>query len=420
MIERRADQFRLEPTSEQQQKFRRIAGCRRWVRHRALEIQLKRLDEKQPLLTYYDLAKLLTEWRNAPNTEWLAESPVHTQQAVLRDLDKTFRQWRNGKCKLPRFKKRGCGDSFRYPDHKQIKFDFKTQDDEGRKVLPKIFLPKVGWVKFRQSRQLSGEVCNATLVCRAGHWDVSIQVEKELSPEPIPQTAENTIAGDIGMSLFLQLSDGSKIEKPKNIQRIEETLTIAQRKLSRMKPGSKNYTRQKKRIQRLHKKVACARRDFLHKTSTQLSKNHAYVKLEDARVSRMIQTPESEQHKEEGKTRKSMSRFNRGLLDLGWSMFLFYLDYKLRARGGGLIVVNPAYTSQECSLCHFIHEDNRPSRDQFHCLACHHEDDAHLNAAKNILKRAGHARFACESPSNGGSAREGQTEKHGSNTVPSL
>lgn len=418
MIERRAVIVRLEPILEQMRLLGRFLGCRRYVWNRALAIQLQRLNDGLTLLTYCQLAKLLTEWRNDEETGWLADAPVHTQQATLKDLDLAFQRWRKGTSRRPRFKKRGTGESIRYPDQKQIKFDFTTHDADGRSLLPRIFLPKLGWVKFRQSQDIPGKVCNVTVSYKAGHYYAAIQVEIEISPQVIPRTDENTVGGDIGICHFLVLSDGTEIDKPVHIDRIEMRLAEAQRKLSRMTRGSKNHTKQKKRIQRLHRKVSCARRDFLHKASAKVSKNHVYVQLEDAKVSRMLQTSRSEQP--EGQLFSPPDEwFHRRLLDIGWAMFLFYLDYKLRARGGQLILVNPAYTSQECSECGSIAKANRPTQALFHCQSCHHEEHADHNAAKVIKKREGPSRFAHGEPSHGQPSREGQTEKCGNNALAS-
>ena len=118
------------------------------------------------------------------------------------------------------------------------------------------------------------------------------------------------------------------------------------------------------------------------------------MKLEDVSLRKMVKTRESEPDGPK-QTRVRRARFNRSLLAVGWRVFLSYLDDKLRVRGGGLILVNPAYSSQECAVCSSIQKGNRLTRDRFRCLACHHADHADANAAKVIKKRAGHARFAC-------------------------
>lgn len=398
MIVFRNYRFQLEPTPEQGILQRQFAGCRRWVWNKALEIQLTRLEEKQPLLSYGQTAKLLTEWRHDEKTAFLSEGPVHTQQQALRDLDIAFQRWRANIAGLPRFKKRGIRDSMRYPDASQIHFQLETKDPDGREILPKIFLPKLGWVKFRMSRAIPGEICRATISYKAGHWHVSIQVKIEITPNAIPQTVENTIAGDIGITQFLTFSDGTSIDKPVHIEKHQRTLAKAQQKLSRKKRGSKNYNEQKMKVQKSHYKVSCARKDFLDKASTQISKNHAYVKLEDANVKNMIRTKESDQHEEISYTAKQRARFNKKFLDIGWGMFLNMLDYKLQAKGGAVLFVDPAYTSQECSECHHICKENRPSRAVFSCVSCNHRENADFNASKVILSRAGHARVACAEP----------------------
>jgi putative transposase len=390
MIERRGFENQLEPSWSQEQLLRRFVGGRRWVWNWALALQKSCLDQGLKLHSFAELCKLLTELRNAPDTGWLYEGPTHTQQAALRDLCRAFERWRAKKGGMPKFKRRGVQESIRYPDCKQIKFQLRTQDEQGRQVLPQIFLPKVGWVKIRLSRPLVGKVCNVTVRLSAGRWIASIQTEFELEVPILEQTEQNTVGGDIGLCHFLVLSNGTTIEAPDHIQRKEKALKTAQRRLSRMQKGSKRAQEQRKRIQKLHQRIACSRKDFLHKTSTTLSKNHAYVKLEDVRVSTMIKTQESDP---QGKptTASRRAKFNRKLLNVGWGTFLHYLDYKLRVRGGGLILVNPAYTSQECSVCGSIAESNRKTRGVFHCLSCHHADHADANAAKVIKKRAGRA-----------------------------
>ena len=390
MIERRGFENRLEPTCEQSQLFFRFVGCRRWVWNWALALQKSRLENSLPLLSFAELCKQLTELRNSPDTAWLSEGPTHTQQAALRDLCRAFERWRARTARLPCFKKKGVRESIRYPDCKQIKFELRTHDEAGRQVHPQIFLPKVGWVKIRLSRPLVGKVCNVTVRYCAGRWVASIQTEFDVEAPAIEQTDQNTIGGDIGVCHFLVLSDGTTIDAPSHIANKEKALKTAQRKLSRMQKGSKRYQEQRKRIQKLHHRIASSRKDFHHKVSTTLSKNHAYVKLEDVSVLRMIQTKESDQPSK-SKTAARRATFNRSLLNVGWGMFLHLLDYKLRVRGGKLILVNPAFTSQECSVCGSTAEGNRRTRDCFRCLSCHHTEHADANAAKVIKKRAGRA-----------------------------
>ena len=172
--------FRLVPTPEQETLLSRHAGCVRFVWNKALDLQKKRLEAGIPLLSYGDMAKLLTLWRSSEEYGFLAEGPVHPQQQTLKNLDRAI--WealdRKNPKRFPRFKRKGEGDSLRYPDPLQVKLDLSTRDEEGRTVHPRLFLPKVGWVKLRVSRRPSGDLRNATVTRKAGRWAVSLQTER--------------------------------------------------------------------------------------------------------------------------------------------------------------------------------------------------------------------------------------------------
>ena len=180
-----AFKFRLVPTLDQEILLSRHAGCVRFVWNKALDLQTRRLEAGIPLLSYGDLAKLLTLWRSSEEYGFLALGPVHPQQQALKNLDRAL--WealdRKNPKRFPRFKRKGEGDSLRYPDPLQVKLDLATRDPEGRNLLPRIFLPKVGWVKVRVSRQIEGDLRNATVTRKAGRWAVSLQTEEDV-PEP--------------------------------------------------------------------------------------------------------------------------------------------------------------------------------------------------------------------------------------------
>ena len=270
-----AFKFRLVPTPERERLLSRHAGCVRFVWNKALDLQTKRLESGMPLLAYGDLAKLLTLWRSSEEYGFLANGPSQPQQQTLRNLDRAI--WealdrRNPK-RFPRFKRKGEGDSLRYPDPLQVTLDLATRDAEGRNLLPRIFLPKVGWVKIRLSRQIAGEIRNATVTGKAGRWVVSLQTEREI-PEPKTRI-EPAIGLDLGVASFATLSDGRRIHPAPELvaamKRAEKNLAWEQGKLSRkFRKGqkSRNFRKQKLRVARAHERVANMRRDFLHKAST--------------------------------------------------------------------------------------------------------------------------------------------------------
>ncbi len=396
--------FRLVPTPEQETLLSRHAGCVRFVWNKALDLQKKRLEAGIPLLSYGDMAKLLTLWRSSEEYGFLAEGPVHPQQQTLKNLDRAI--WealdRKNPKRFPRFKRKGEGDSLRYPDPLQVKLDLSTRDEEGRTVHPRIFLPKVGWVKLRVSRRPSGDLRNATVTRKAGRWAVSLQTEREVR-EPESRT-DSGIGLDLGVASFATLSDGTRIHPSPELvavlKRAEERLRWEQRKLSRKfrkGPKSENFRKQKRRVARVHERVANMRLDFLHKTSTAIGETQAEVYVEDLKIRNMTRSARGTRETP-GRNVRQKSGLNRSLLSQGWGIFLSFLDYKLARRGGRLVRVDPRNTSRTCFVCGHVSAENRPDQATFRCASCGHADHADVNAARNIL-RVGQTRCACSEDS---------------------
>jgi len=138
-----AFKYELMPTGQQAHNMRRFAGSCRFVFNKALALQKERYESGEKKLGYAGLCKQLTEWRNGADTPWLKDSPIHPAQQALKDLELAYSNFFAKRADFPRFKKKGNGDSFRYPDPKQI----KLERENGR-----IFLPKLGWIRYRNSR----------------------------------------------------------------------------------------------------------------------------------------------------------------------------------------------------------------------------------------------------------------------------
>ena len=172
MILRKAVRYRLEPTPEQESLLARAAGCVRFVWNRALAIQKSYLDQGCGILSYSEMCHLLTAWRNSEAFGFLAESPSHPQQQTLRHLARALKDAfdKTSEKEFPIFKKKFQRDSIRYPNPDHIQFHLRPKDADGRNVLPTIFLPRIGWVKFRKSRIIGGEIRNVTVSRDCGHW----------------------------------------------------------------------------------------------------------------------------------------------------------------------------------------------------------------------------------------------------------
>ena len=377
-----AFKYELMPTGEQQRQMRRFAGSCRFVFNRALALQKERYERGEKKLGYAGLCKLLTEWRNGPETPWLADAPVHPLQQTLKDLERAYANFFAKRADFPRFKKKGQRDSFRYPDPKQIKLD------QGNS---RIFLPKLGWLRYRNSRKVLGEVKNVTVSASGGKWFVSIQTEREVE-QPIPNGG--AVGIDMGIARFATLSDGTFYAPLNSFKRHEDRLRKAQQAMSRKTKFSSNWKRAKARVQRIHSRIGNARRDFLHKATTTISQNHAMVCIEDLQVRNMSRSAAGTTE-QPGKHVRAKSGLNKAILDQGWFEFRRQLDYKLAWSGGHLIVVPPQNTSRTCPACGHVSADNRQTQARFLCVECGFEENADLVGAINIL-RAGHARCACE------------------------
>ncbi|CUB08047.1 RNA-guided endonuclease InsQ/TnpB family protein [Tepidiphilus thermophilus] len=378
-----AFKFALMPTGEQERQMRRFAGACRFVFNKALALQKERYTQGEKKLGYTELAKELTAWRNGSETPWLKDAPVHPLQQALKDLERAYTNFFAKRAGFPRFKKKGQSDSFRYPDPKQIKLD------QGNS---RIFLPKLGWLRYRKSREVLGTVKNVTVSQYCGRWFVSIQTEREVE-QPVPQ-ATTAVGIDLGVVRFATLSDGTVYAPLNSFRRHEEALRKAQQAMSRKKKFSNNWKKAKAKVLRIHARIANARRDYLHKTSTAISKNHAMVCIEDLRVRNMSKSAAGTAEAP-GRNVRAKSGLNKSILDQGWFEFRRQLDYKLAWRGGHLITVPPQNTSRTCPCCGHVSADNRQTQARFLCVECGFEENADLVGAINIL-RAGHARCACE------------------------
>jgi len=146
MERRQAFRFQLMPNGEQQRQMRCFAGCARYVYNKALALKKERYEKKEQL-TRFQLDKLLVRWKQ--ETPWLREAPAHALQQAILDLDRAYTNFFERRAKFPKFHKKGVRDSFRESDQKCIKLE------QGNN---RIQLPKIGWVRYRNSREVLGEI----------------------------------------------------------------------------------------------------------------------------------------------------------------------------------------------------------------------------------------------------------------------
>lgn len=373
--------FQLLPKSKHDLIMRRFAGCCRFVWNRALALEKEAFETDGKRIGYTRLSGLLPIWKKEQETAFLAESNAQILQQTLKDLDQAYQNFFAKRAELPKFKKKGRTNSFRFPQ------GFKL--DEGNR---RIYLPKIGWIKYRQSRKIEGIAKQVSVSWKAGHWYIFIQTEQDI-PQPIHPLPAAIIGIDLGVTRFATLSDGTVIEPVHAFKNHVTKLARLQRILSKKKRFSSNWRKQQSRIQRLHRKIAHVRADFLHKATTTISKNHATVVLENLKVSNMSRSASGTLDKP-GENVRAKSGLNKSILDQGWSEFRRQIEYKEIWSGGRLILVSAKYTSQTCHQCGHTAKGNRLSPASFRCTRCGYAANAAYNAALNILA-AGQAVSAC-------------------------
>lgn len=383
MIVRKAYKFRLKPTPEIEQKLTLFAGHSRFIWNKCLKHNLERLANRQPIMRYFEMDFWSKLWKTSEEYSFLKECPAQVLQQKLKDLDRAFMDAFDKKQpnkRIPKTRKKNIHDSFRFPEPKHFKIENRH-----------IKLPKIGWVRFYQSQDIKGTPKNATISRSGNNWFVSIQVEQDIVV-PVRGTV-SSVGIDVGIAKFAATSDGNYIQPLNAYRRTEVKLAIAQRKLSKKKEFSSNWKKQALKVRKIHSTITHARRDFQHKASTDLSKNHAMIAVEALKVKSMSKSAKGDVDTP-GKNVAAKSGLNKSILDQGWNAFKRQLQYKLNWSGGILVEVNPKNTSLRCSSCDLVSKENRLSQEKFQCKKCNHTENADTNAARNILA-AGHAVLAC-------------------------
>ena len=384
MERRQAYKFELMPNGEQERLMRRTAGCVRFVYNKALALQKEMYELSGKKHTRYQLDKLLTLWK--AETPWLAEVPSHSLQQALVDLDRGFVNYFHKRSEFPTFHKKGRRTSFRESDSATITLD---------QANSRIRLPKIGWVRYRNSRKVLGDVRNVTVSESCGKWFISINTLRDV--ERPKHSSDSSVGLDWGVVRFFTLSDGQYENQCAPLKTFLPKLAKLQRRLARKKQFSRNWKKAKARITKLHSKVANIRKDFIHKASNDISKNHAIVCIEDLQVQNMSASAAGTKDKP-GKNVRAKAGLNRSILDASPFELRRLLDYKTAWRGGLLVPVPPQNTSRSCPCCSHLSAENRKAQATFVCVECGFSENADLVAAINI-RRQGIASLACSSSS---------------------
>lgn len=391
MIVKRAFKFKLKPTSAQREKFLRFAGARRFVFNRGLDQRQKIFAVTGKSPTYFEQNKELTLLKSTAETVWLDEIHSQVLQQGLKDLDRAFqhffRRVKKGENPgYPKFKKKGIGESFRFPQGVKVKGS-------------QLFLPKIGWVKFRKSREIQGTLNETTIVQEGAAWFVSFSCEWETAlPPPVSIDEERAVGIDVGLTHFALAAATTKncrkeIENPRFLNTLLPPLRYLSQRLSKKVKKSKNSLKAKTKLSKLHARIKNLRNDFVQQLSAEMIKNHDIFCIESLDISNLL--------------KKSPKGRCRAISDAGWRSFLHCLKYKAEECGKHLVEAGKYFpSSQICAFCD--HRQKMPLFvREYHCLNCGRKNDRDYNSAI-VLKAAGMSVLkACGAALIGGSVEAG-------------
>lgn len=367
----KAFKFELMPNGAQIRRLKQFCGCSRFVFNRALAYQNEQYEaDKSFKFSYNKIANLLPEWKR--ELTWLKDCHSQVLQQSLEDLESSFKNFFAKRSDFPKFKRKGEKDSFRFPQ------GFKLEQQNNR-----IYLPKIGWIRYRNSCAIVGEMKNVTVSRKCGKWYISVQTEFE---QKTPQPKGGEIGIDMGIVRFATLSNGEHFEPINAFKNLKGKLAKLQRRLKNKVKFSQNWQKLKAKIAKLHHKISNIRKNYLHQISSQISQSHAIVYVEDLQVTNMSKSAKGDVE-QYGKNVKQKSGLNRMILDQSWFEFRRQLDYKLLWNGGHLVAVPPQNTSRTCPCCGHTAKDNRQTQAVFECVECGYTENADVAGAINILRR---------------------------------
>ena len=372
MLIQKSYQYELIPNGEQVRKLKQFCGCCRFVFNKGLEEVKKYYDTTGHFLNYVQLDAFLPKWKQ--DADWLKDCNAQALQQSMINLSRALMNFSAGRAKFPRFKAKGKKDSCRFPQ------SVKSDQNNNR-----IYLPKIGWVRYRNSRTIIGTIKNVTVTAKGGKWYVSIQTEYE-QETPVHSSSDSDIGIDMGIVRFATLSDGRYFEPINAFHSLKGRLAKLQHQLKHKTKGSNNWKKLVAKISKLHHRIANIRKNFLHQISNTISKNHATVYVEDLQVKNMSKSAKGTVENP-GKNIRQKAGLNRAILDQAWYEFRRQLEYKLRWRGGQLIPVSPQYTSQCCPACGHTAKENRTTQALFACVKCGYTANADVVGAMNVLQR---------------------------------
>ncbi len=365
--------YRLYPSKAQSRLLdQTVETCRRWYNVCLDERKTAWETEKRSVSKFEQLAKVKDYRKENP---YAAQVHSHILQVVVADLDKAFqaffRRVQAGETPgYPRFKGKNRYDSFGLKEYGN---GFKV---DGRRLK----ISGIGRVRIRWHRPIEGKIKTLRIHKQAGEWYACFACEVAERPLPSPG---KVVGVDVGIHHLLATSENEVVENPRWYRAEQQKLRVIQRRVSRRKKGGSNRRKAVLDLQRQHLHIANRRKDFLDKLIYRFTRDYDFIVLEDLQINGMVRN----------------RHLSKSILDAGWGYLKLHLVSKAVDAGREVILVNPAFTSKTCCSCGAVFAELSLADRWMEC-ACGLSIDRDVNAAINILKRAGHVRWD-ESTANG-------------------
>jgi len=366
--------YRLAPSPTQEAILREHCAHARFVWNLAVEQQSWWRPGRGKAPSYLDQCRQLTAAR--AEYSWLRAGSQMVQQQALRDFTQAMTYFFGGTHGKPTWRKAGRHEGFRM---------VAVQPEHIRRLNRKtgvVWVPKVGWVRFRWSRAVPAAKSYRVTCDRARRWHIAFAA----LPTPIPPRGTGDVVGvDRGVTVSAALSTGELLNAPQLSPGRHRRLVLLQRKLARAHRGSRRREATRHAIAQLKAREVEARKDWCEKLSTDLARRFDLIRVEDLRIADMTRSAKGTLA-QPARNVAAKAGLNREIMRAGWGLLVRRLEDKAPGR---VQKVTSAYTSQRCSGCGHVAAGNRKSQAVFACLACALTLNADVNAARNIA--AGHA-----------------------------
>lgn len=350
--------FQIYPTEQQKVLLIKHFGACRFIHNHFLNLRKEKYDSEKTSLNYFDTSKLLTELKKQEEYSWLTEINSQSLQYTLRNLDKAYKFFFNKTHKFPKFKSKKNKQSYGIPQYVHIR---------NNKLCVRKFM---GGIKINIYREIQGKIKHCIISkTTTGKYYVSLHCETK--HEPLLKT-DSQIGIDTGIKDLAILSDGIRYQNPKFLKRNKKKLKYQQRQLNKKQKGSNSRKKQKQVLALIHEKITNSRKDYLHKVTTEIIKNHDIICVETLFVKNLM------------KNHSLAESFN----DVSLGLFYSMLEHKAEWNDKQFIKIDRFYPStKKCNSCGWINQNLNLGIREWKCPNCGTFHDRDINAAKNILKQ---------------------------------